>query len=103
MKDKKPQGGKNRKYVDVKIMGQKFTMMSDEPEEYLYKVANYVNKKIKEIQSKTGTVGVPNLAILAALNIADDYLHSKKDLEKTRKTVKNRGKQLVEYLDANLK
>ena len=103
MKTEGQKGGKPSKYVDVKIMGQKFTMMSNEPEEHLYKVADYVNKKIKEIQSKTGTVGAPNLAILAALNIADDYLHSKKDLERIKKSVKSRGKQLVQYLDANLK
>lgn len=103
MKNDKQLGGKKRRHVDVKIMGQKFTMMSDEPEEHLYRVADYVNKKIDEIQTKTSTVGASSLAILAALNIADDYLSSKGKLEKTRKQVKDRGKKLVQILDTYIK
>ena len=103
MKSEKQLEARAKRYVDVKIMGQKFTMMSDEPEEYLFKVANYVNKKIEEMQSRTTTVGVSNLAILAALNIADDYFHSKDELERTKKVVKTKGKKIIEFLDSVIK
>ena len=103
MKSEKQLESRSKRYVDVKIMGQKFTMASDEPEEYLYKIAGFVNKKIEEIQSKTSTIGVSNLSILAALNIADDYFHSKDELDRTKKAVKTKGKKLIEFLDSVIK
>ncbi len=59
--------------VDVEIMGQKFTLRSEEEESYVREVAGYVDGKIQEVLKTTRPVAKFNVAMLAALNIADEY------------------------------
>jgi cell division protein ZapA len=61
-----------KKALDVTILGQKFTISSDADEGYMLKVADYVDSKMQELmQSKSSAK--TNVAMLAALNIADEY------------------------------
>ena len=62
-----------KKPVDVEIMGQKLVLRSDEEEGYVRRVAGYVDDKMQEVIKGTQSVGKGNVAVLAALNIADDY------------------------------
>ena len=61
------------KPVDVEIMGQRFTLRSEQEEVYVRKVAGFVNDKIQEIVTTKRPVAKFNLAMLAALHIADEY------------------------------
>lgn len=67
-----------KKALDVQILGQKFTISSDAEEDYMLKVAGYVDGKMQEIMQSPKTVTKSNVAMLAALNIADEY-HRLKD------------------------
>lgn len=60
------------KTFDLTIMNQKFTIRSDADEKHVKKVADYVNKKMHEIVTGNKAISTSNVAILAALNIADD-------------------------------
>ncbi len=62
-----------KKPVDVEIMGQKLVLRSDAEEGYVRRVAGYVDDKMHEVIKGTQIVGKGNVAVLAALNIADDY------------------------------
>lgn len=62
-----------KKPVDVEIMGQKLVLRSDEEESYVRRIAGYVDDKMQEVIKGTQSVGKANVAVLAALNIADDY------------------------------
>lgn len=55
------------------ILNQKFNIKSDADEKHVKKVADYVNKKINEIITKNKAISTHNVAVLAALNIADDF------------------------------
>ncbi|HMA80375.1 MAG TPA: cell division protein ZapA [Candidatus Binatia bacterium] len=67
-----------KKALDVEILGQKFTISSDAEEGYMLKVAGYVDGKMQELMQSTKPVAKSNVAMLAALNIADEY-HRLKD------------------------
>lgn len=67
-----------QKAVDVEIMGQKFTLKSDDEEQYVLKVAAYVDGKMQEVGNHASPIGKFNTAMLVALNIADEY-HRLKD------------------------
>lgn len=67
-----------KKPVDVEIMGQKLVLRSEEEEVYVRKVAGYVDFKMKEVLKGNQPVTKSNVAMLAALNIADEY-HRLKD------------------------
>jgi len=67
-----------KKALDVEILGQKFTISSDAEENYMLKVAGYVDGKMQELMRSSKPVAKSNVAMLAALNIADEY-HRLKD------------------------
>ncbi len=66
-----------KKAVDVEIMGQKFTVSSDAEESYVRQVAGYVDGKMQEVLKTTRPAAKSNVAMLAALNIADEYYRLK--------------------------
>lgn len=67
-----------KKTVDVEIMGEKFKVSSDAEESYVHKVAGYVDAKMQEVLVAARPVGKSSVAMMAALNIADEY-HRLKD------------------------
>lgn len=58
--------------VDVYILGQKYTIKGDAPEEYIQKIAAFVDAKIKDVHSNAPNITPLKASILAALNIADE-------------------------------
>jgi len=62
---------KNR--VTVKIYGQEYTIAGDTPREHIMRVADYVNTKMHEIARALPGGSVSSLAVLSAVNVADDY------------------------------
>jgi cell division protein ZapA len=62
---------KNR--VSVKIYGQEYTIAGDTPREHIMKVADYVNTRMQEIARAMPAGSVSSLAVLAAVNVADDF------------------------------
>lgn len=64
-------------------MGQRFTVSSDDGEDHVRKVANYVNEHMRRL-SEGHKVAASRVALLAALNIASEYWklrESQEDLE----------------------
>ena len=69
--------------TEVIIGGKVFTLSGYEGEEYLQKVASYINNKISEYNKidsfKRQPIDTQN--VLLQLNIADDYFKLKKQIE----------------------
>lgn len=59
--------------VTVKIYGQEYTIAGDKPRDHIMKVADYVNTKMHEIAKALPGGSVSSLAVLSAVNVADDY------------------------------
>ena len=63
------------KGMDVNIMGREFRVSCDDDErEALMMAVSYLDKKMCEIRDSGKVAGVERIAIMAALNIAHDYL-----------------------------
>ena len=69
--------------AEVIIGGKVYTLSGYEGEEYLQKVAAYINNKINEFDSMEDYRRFPTdmKATLLQLNIADDYFKAKKQAE----------------------
>jgi len=66
------------KAVDVKIMGREFTIScTEEEQEGLLSAVSYLNKKMSEINDAGKVIGVERIAVMAALNLSHELLHSK--------------------------
>lgn len=84
--------------TEVIIDGKIYTLSGYESEEYLQKVAAYINNKITEFKKDDGykrqTLEVQRT--LLNLNIADDYFKVKKQADSLAAEVESRDKQLYE-------
>lgn len=58
--------------VRVEIFDQAYNLRGTDPE-YISKLAEYVDSKMRAVSEQTNTVDTARLAVLAALNIADEY------------------------------
>lgn len=63
---------KNR--VEVLIGGVTYPLVSEDSPEYIKKVGDYVNDKMTELSSAANCLTNSRLAVLTAINIADDFL-----------------------------
>ncbi|MCI9446270.1 MAG: cell division protein ZapA [Lachnospiraceae bacterium] len=95
--------------ADVLIGGKIYTLSGYESEEYLQKVANYINNKINEFDEmeQFRRIPVDMKATLLELNIADDYFKAKEQAEMLEKTVREKEKEIYELqhdlISANIK
>ena len=84
--------------TEVIIGGKVFTLSGNESEEYLQKVANYINNKIAEYAKVEGfkrqPIDVQN--VLMELNIADDYFKAKKQIEILQEQAEEKEKELYD-------
>jgi cell division protein ZapA len=87
-----------KKPVDVEIMGQKLVLRSDEEEGYVRRVADYVDDKMQEVIKGSQSVGKGNVAVLAALNIADDYHRLKERYDEVLDRMDRWSKRLANTL-----
>jgi cell division protein ZapA len=62
--------------IIVKILGQDYTIVSDDEREYVQKVSNIVDDKMQEIKVGNKKLSISMVAVLTALNLADDYVKS---------------------------
>ncbi len=58
--------------VRVEIFDQAYNLRGSDPE-YILKLAEYVDSKMRAVAEVTNTIDTVRLAVLAALNIADEY------------------------------
>ena len=66
--------------VEVEINGEIFRLKTDDPEG-LAKIVQIVDSTMKNIAQNTRTFAGSRIAVLTALQIAEDYLQLKKDYD----------------------
>ena len=86
----------DRKKVEVKINNIEYTLVTTEPEEYVQRVALLVNRKMNELTEANPRLSTAMKAVLAAVNVADDFLKNQGMLDNMRVELKgyveeNRG------------
>jgi cell division protein ZapA len=82
---------KNRLTVD--IYGQKYRMVGDASITHLRSVANYVDEKMRFIGGENGRLDTAKLAVLAAINITDEYFRLKQEYEELISILENEEKK----------
>ena len=84
--------------TEVIIGGKVFTLSGYESEEYLQKVASYINNKIADYSKMEGFKRQPvdTQNVLLQLNIADDYFKAKKQVEMLEGQLSDKEKELYD-------
>jgi cell division protein ZapA len=84
--------------VRVEIFDQAYNLRGSDPE-YILKLAEYVDAKMRAVAKQTQTVDTVRLAVLAALNIADEYHLLKRNLDGGAVEYLKRAHHLADALD----
>lgn len=84
--------------AEVVIDGKVYTLSGYEGEEYLQKVAAYINNKINEFEAIEDYRHIPlNMKnTLIQLNIADDYFKAKTQAEKLEREIEAKEKEIYD-------
>ena len=84
--------------TEVIIGGKVFTLSGYESEEYLQKVASYINNKINEYNKVESFRRRPmdTQSVLLQLNIADDYFKAKKQISVLEEELQTKEKELYD-------
>ena len=92
----------NEHLVEIRVFGQTYTVKTDADDAHIQEVARYVNETIEEILKKTKSVSSLNVAILAALNIAEDLLKEKEKRKALLHDVGAKSRDLVEKIEISI-
>lgn len=85
--------------VSVEILGQRYPIRSPLDAAYVADLASYVDEKIRSTADITPTTDTVRLAVLAALNIADEYFHARDSERGRRDQVIDRVSRLERLID----
>lgn len=88
-----------KKSLTVEVAGQRFKLRTDADEAYVKSLARYVTERIEEAKQGSGTVATQSLAILAALNIADDLFQTRRGEQELKRRVREKSRTILQLLD----
>ena len=89
--------------IRVMIYDQEYNMKGDLDPEYIEKLARFLDGKMRSIAARSRTVDSLRVAVLAGLNLADEYHQLKTKYEATHKEVGEKVGECNELLDQILK
>lgn len=88
--------------VTVKIFGSEYVLKGDADSEYVQKVAEFVNDRMNEVARNSAMASTSKVAILAAINIADELLRSQEVKIQSMAELEDRSAQIVRLLAQEL-
>jgi cell division protein ZapA len=89
--------------VRIEIYDQEYHVKGSLNSTYLEELARYVDGKMRSIAARSHNVDSLRVAVLAALNIADEYHQMKSKYESTTRRVEQKVSEYNEVLDRLLR
>ena len=91
--------GSNGNAIKMTIYGTEYPIKGDTDIEYIKKVASYVDQKMYEVERNTSAKSALKVAILAALNIADELFNERAEKKRLIKEFEAKIDRLNQLLD----
>ena len=82
--------------TEVLIDGKIYTLSGYESEEYLQRVATYINNKLAELKKLDARLSQELKSILLELNVADDYFKAKNQVEMVEEELAQKDQELYD-------
>ena len=71
--------------VNINFNGKDYLLSCDNgQEEHLIELAEYLNKKFKELKSELGNIGESKLLLISSIKVVDEYYEIKKSISKKK-------------------
>jgi cell division protein ZapA len=88
--------------MKIEIYDQTYSVQADQNEENLKELAAYVDSKMRTVAEATRTVDTVKVAVLAALNIADEMFTLRQRQEKIEGPLRKRVEKCVALVEKAL-
>ena len=88
--------------VHVEIFGQSYTVRAGTEPGYVEQLAGFVDSQMREVSRGAGAVDTVRIAVLAALNIADELFQTRSRVRDAEQTAGHRAEKLARELAAAL-
>jgi cell division protein ZapA len=88
--------------LKVRILDHEYLIKSEESEEQVRRIAEYVNNKLLEAMTNAGGLSESKTTILAALDIASDYFQLQKERDDLVAHLRERTKALIRRIDSTV-
>lgn len=89
-----------KRSVTVSVANQRLSLKTDAKPKYVKELADLVDLKLKEAKKAGRTVTTQSLALLAALNIADELLQLRESHETLKREVRDRSRRILRALES---
>ncbi len=90
------------KRLKIRFFDNDYIIKTDAEEEYVQKIASFIENKVKEISKVENSMVVPRSFLLAMLKITDDYFRVEKDFEEFKDRAEERSNRLLPILESSL-
>lgn len=89
----------DKNFIDVVIDGKLYKLSGEVEGDYLQKVANYINEKLRELRQDKGFSRQPTdyQNVLLALNMADDYFKAMEENHTLRESLSKMENELYHF------
>jgi len=83
--------------IEVRIAGTEYRLKGNENNEYMHKIASYVDKKMQDIVKSNSRLNTSMAAILSSINIADDLHKSYLEIEDLKRKIEQLQEENERY------
>ena len=87
--------------VRVEIFDQAYNLRGSDSD-YIFRLAEYVDTKMRAVAEQTATIDSARLAVLAALNIADEFFKASDEVESDHAAITQRAAAIERMVDLAL-
>lgn len=88
-----------KKSYEVRILGQNLSVLHGSGDEYVMDVIRYVTDKVRDVEQAATGLNAASIAILAALNIADDYFRLKESRDNIYQQMEIKSENLIKLIN----
>ena len=88
-----------KKRYNIKILEQELSVLSDAEDEQVASVVRFVNEKMEEVLQDRSGLKTLDVAILAALNISEDFIKLKEVHQEIRDQLECRSEKLIQLIE----
>jgi cell division protein ZapA len=89
--------------VQVTIYGQQYPIKGNANEEYIRKIASFVDTKMREVETQVRVKSSLRIAVLTALNIAAELFTVQEEKEQLEALFEEKTQEITEVIDQGLK
>ena len=87
-----------KRSVTVQVAGQRYTLKTDDDDRLVKSLATYVDGKFRDIQKATRNQDTQAVAILTALQVAEELFQMRSESADLKKRVADKTRALLDYL-----